>query len=78
MASAEGKLRLAELIAALSLATDLGMGQPTEKAVRSCLIALGLTRRLDIDQATLSDVYYLALLSARVCHCSSEPRWWPR
>ena len=74
MASAEGKLRLAELIAALSLATDLGMGQPTEKAVRSCLIALGLTRRLDIDQATLSDVYYLALLEH--IGCTSHASEW--
>src|SRR5437870_963249 len=67
MAKAEDQLRLAELIAALSLATDLGMGQPMEKAIRSCLIALGLGRRLECDQATLSDIYYLALLEHVGC-----------
>ena len=63
----EGSLRLAELIAALSLATDLGMGQPMEKAMRSCLIALGLGRRLDGDHTELSDIYYLALLEHIGC-----------
>src|ERR1700682_5917370 len=62
MAKAEGELRLAELIAALSLATDLGMGQPLEKAIRSCFLVLSLGRRLDCDQATLSDIYYLDML----------------
>jgi HD-GYP domain-containing protein (c-di-GMP phosphodiesterase class II) len=74
IAKAEGKLRLAELIAALSLATDLGMGQPMEKAIRSCLIALGLGRRLDCDQPTLSDIYYLALLEH--IGCTSHASEW--
>ena len=34
----EPDLRLAELIAALSLATDLGMGQPMEHALRSSIL----------------------------------------
>ncbi len=67
MTPADGPLRLAGLIAALSLATDLGMGQPMEKAMRSALIALGLGRRLDGDAATLSDIYYLALLEHIGC-----------
>jgi len=37
-------LRLAELVAALSLATDLGMRQSLEQALRTCLIALRLAR----------------------------------
>lgn len=63
----EKEVRLAELIAALSLATDLGMGQPMEKAMRSCLIALSLGRALDCDGATLSDIYYVALLEHIGC-----------
>jgi HD-GYP domain-containing protein (c-di-GMP phosphodiesterase class II) len=74
MTRAEGELRLAELIAALSLATDLGMGQPMEKAMRSCLIALGLGRRLDCDAATLSDIYYLGLLEH--IGCTSHAHEW--
>jgi len=32
-----GRPRLAELVAPLSLATDLGLGQPMEHVMRSCL-----------------------------------------
>ncbi len=35
-------LRLAELVAAFSLATDLGLGQPMEHVLRSWLIAVRL------------------------------------
>jgi hypothetical protein len=34
-----GHIRLAELVAALSLGIDLGFGQPTEHVLRQCLIA---------------------------------------
>ena len=40
-----GDLRLSDLLAALSVATDLGMGQPPEKAVRSCLLATAAVGR---------------------------------
>ena len=39
-------IRLAELIAVLSLGTDLGMGQPMEHVLRQCLISLRLADRL--------------------------------
>lgn len=43
MSSDSGRpARLAELIAALSLATDLGLGQPMEHVLRSCLISMRL------------------------------------
>jgi len=35
-------VRLAELVAALSLGIDLGFGQPMEHILRQCLIALRL------------------------------------
>jgi hypothetical protein len=38
----ESGIRLAELVAAFSLATDLGLGQPLEHALRSWLIAARL------------------------------------
>jgi HD-GYP domain-containing protein (c-di-GMP phosphodiesterase class II) len=66
---AEG-LRLAEFLAALSLATDLGMGQPLEQALRTCLIALALGRRLGLAAAELTDVYYVALL--RFLGCTAD------
>ncbi len=36
------RVRLAELVAALSLGVDLGFGQPMEHVLRQCLIALRL------------------------------------
>lgn len=49
-----GELRLAELIAAMSLATDLGLGQPMEHVVRSCLVGLRLAELHGLDRAGAS------------------------
>jgi HD-GYP domain-containing protein (c-di-GMP phosphodiesterase class II) len=68
------RLRLAELIAALSLATDLGMGQPLEQALRTCLVALTLADRLGLDGEALSEVYYVALL--RFLGCTADAHEW--
>jgi len=64
------RLRLAELMAALSLATDLGMGQPMEQALRTCLIAIALGERLGLGSEDLSEVYYVALL--RFLGCTAD------
>ena len=40
------RVRLAELIAMISLGTDLGFGQPMEHVMRQSLIALRLAERL--------------------------------
>jgi HD-GYP domain-containing protein (c-di-GMP phosphodiesterase class II) len=55
-------IRLAEVMAALSLATDLGLGQPLEHELGVCLSALELADRLGCTPAECSDVYYVALL----------------
>ncbi|MDQ6772775.1 MAG: HD domain-containing protein [Candidatus Dormibacteraeota bacterium] len=67
-------LRLAELIAALSLATDLGMGQPLEQALRTCLVALALGERLGLAGEELGEVYYVALL--RFLGCTADAHEW--
>lgn len=64
------RVRLAELVAALSLATDLGMGQPLEQAMRTCLLAVSAGRELGLEGTVLSEVYYLALL--RYVGCTSD------
>jgi HD-GYP domain-containing protein (c-di-GMP phosphodiesterase class II) len=66
----EPGVRLAELIAALSLATDLGMGQPIEQALRSCVLATRLGDALDLSPNELVVIYYLALL--RFLGCTAE------
>ena len=63
-------LRLAEFVAALSLATDLGMGQPLDQALRTCLLALGLGERLGLSDAERCEVYYGALL--RFAGCTAD------
>jgi response regulator RpfG family c-di-GMP phosphodiesterase len=56
-------VRLAELLAVLSLATDLGMGQPMEHVLRQCLISLRLAQRLGLAEADREVVYYAALIA---------------
>jgi hypothetical protein len=43
-------VRLAELVAALSLGIDLGFGQPMEHVLRQCLIALRIGERVGLDR----------------------------
>jgi hypothetical protein len=43
------RVRAAEVIAALSLATDLGIGVPLEHGLQSKLVAMRLGERLGVD-----------------------------
>jgi hypothetical protein len=52
------------------LATDLGMGQPLEQALRTCLLAVAAGRELGLEDAVLRDVCYLALL--RFVGCTAD------
>ena len=45
-------VRLAEVLAALSLGVDLGFGQPMEHVLRQCRIAMGLCDLLGVDDQT--------------------------
>jgi HD-GYP domain-containing protein (c-di-GMP phosphodiesterase class II) len=63
--------RLVELVAALSLAADLGLGQEMEHGLRSCLIAVRLAERSELDPATRDDVYWLSLLAMVGCTADS-------
>jgi HD-GYP domain-containing protein (c-di-GMP phosphodiesterase class II) len=56
------ELRLADLLASLSLVSDLGMGNSPEQAMEACLIATELAGRMNLSTAELSDVYYTTLL----------------
>ena len=63
----DDRIRLAELIASLSLATDLGLGQPLERELGICLGALELADRLDCGAEERCQVYYVALLAHVGC-----------
>ncbi|HEY1273779.1 MAG TPA: HD domain-containing phosphohydrolase [Thermoleophilaceae bacterium] len=71
------RVRLAELIAMISLGTDLGMGQPMEHVLRQSLIALRLAERLDLDESTRAVVYYVSLLAWVGCHVDAyeQAKW---
>jgi HD-GYP domain-containing protein (c-di-GMP phosphodiesterase class II) len=62
-----GAIRLAELLAALSMATDLAKNLSLESTLRNALLAVGLARRHGIEGDSLSDVFYLALLHHLGC-----------
>jgi HD-GYP domain-containing protein (c-di-GMP phosphodiesterase class II) len=64
--------RLVEVVAAFSVATDLGMGQPMEHGFRSCLIATRLAERLDVTDDDRSSVYWVALLAMAGCTADSS------
>ena len=70
-------VRLAELVAALSLGIDLGFGQPMEHVLRQCLIALRLAERIGLDEEARADVYYTALLVDVGCHTDAheQAKW---
>jgi putative nucleotidyltransferase with HDIG domain len=61
------KNRSADLVAALSLATDLGNGYPLEKTLRTCLLAIRLADLNDFPPPDQADVYYLTLLRSIAC-----------
>src|SRR5262245_37153586 len=70
-------VRLAELVALLSLGTDLGFGQPMEHVIRECLIALRLAERLGFTEAERVVLYYSGLLAWVGCHTDAyeQAKW---
>ena len=61
---------MAELLGVLSLAIDLGSGQPPGQGLRTCALATGLARELGLDDSTVADVHRVALL--RFLGCTSD------
>ena len=54
---------LAELVATLSLAADLGMGRPMERVLRQTVVAIRLGAAAGTDRAACSSAYYTSLLT---------------
>jgi HD-GYP domain-containing protein (c-di-GMP phosphodiesterase class II) len=59
-------------MAALSLATDLGIGVPLEHGLHSTLIAMRLGELLGVDPDTASQTYYACLLFYVGCTADAE------
>ena len=66
------QVRTAEVVAALCLATDLGMGLPLEHGLRSTLVALRIAERLAVDPRTARKTYFGCLLFYAGCTADAE------
>lgn len=65
-------MRLAEVLAAVSLASDVGHDQPLEKSLRNAVIAARLGEELGLSRSELSAAYYVALLRSMGCTGNSH------
>jgi HD-GYP domain-containing protein (c-di-GMP phosphodiesterase class II) len=64
---APDRVRAAEVVGTLCLATDLGMGFPFEHGLQTTVIASRLAQRLGVDHETERRVYYGSLLAHAGC-----------
>ena len=60
------------MVAALCLATDLGMGLPFEHGLEATLISMRLGDLLDVDSETTTDTFYVSLLIYVGCTTDAE------
>lgn len=67
---ANGGVRLVELLGSISLATDLGTGQPVGHGLRTTVVAGGLARYLGLGDDELDTVCQVALL--RFLGCTAD------
>ncbi|HTQ06004.1 MAG TPA: HD domain-containing phosphohydrolase, partial [Polyangiaceae bacterium] len=65
-------MRLAELIGTLSLAVDAGTGLPDHHGLRGATLAVGLARKVNADEKTVRDAFYLPLLAMAGCTAESH------
>jgi HD-GYP domain-containing protein (c-di-GMP phosphodiesterase class II) len=77
VAAQTGGVRIAELMATLSYAADLGLGQPMEHCLRQTVIGLRLADLVGANESDRAATYYLGLLMNVNCHAdaSEQARW---
>ena len=70
-------VRIAELTATLSYASDLGLGQPMAHCVRQTVVALRLAGLAGASGRELEATYYLGLMMNVYCHADAaeQARW---
>jgi HD-GYP domain-containing protein (c-di-GMP phosphodiesterase class II) len=56
----------------MSLATDVGFGQPLESGLRVCVLAMGLAGELGLEGALTSRIFYLSLLRHIGCTAAAD------
>lgn len=70
MQRGSGSLRKSEVLASLSLATDLGTGQPLGHGLRTCLLSVRLAQAMGLDTEVVRSVHHVALL--RFVGCTAD------
>jgi HD-GYP domain-containing protein (c-di-GMP phosphodiesterase class II) len=72
-----GGVRLAELVATLSYAADLGLGQPMAHCMRQTVISLRLGGLAGATDSELEATYYLGLMMNVYCHADAaeQAKW---
>lgn len=65
-------MRLAELVATLSLATDLGHGQPLQHTVRQTSLAMRIADFVGVAEEERIATYYTSLLDSVYCHADAH------
>jgi HD-GYP domain-containing protein (c-di-GMP phosphodiesterase class II) len=77
VAGPETGVRIAELMATLSYASDLGLGQPMAHSMRQTVIALRLAALAGASGRELEATYYLGLMMNVYCHADAaeQARW---
>jgi HD-GYP domain-containing protein (c-di-GMP phosphodiesterase class II)/DNA-binding CsgD family transcriptional regulator len=66
------RIRLAEVLAALSLTSDLGSGMAFEKGLRTCVVACAFAEALDLDRDEQRTIFEAALLRGLGCTAYSS------
>jgi HD-GYP domain-containing protein (c-di-GMP phosphodiesterase class II)/DNA-binding CsgD family transcriptional regulator len=72
MTASTRPLRLAEAVGALSLATDLAMGQPLEHGLRTAVLAVRIGQAMSLATDDQVTVFYTGLLHFAGCTAESE------
>ena len=65
--AASSGVQLAEIVAAIALAADLGLGQPLEHMLRSCLISTRFADRVGATAEERDAAYWVSLLMTAGC-----------
>src|ERR1700733_5374742 len=72
MTASTRPLRLAEAVGALSLATDLAMGQPLEHGLRTAVLAVRIAQAMGLREDDRVTVFYTGVLHFAGCTAESE------
>jgi HD-GYP domain-containing protein (c-di-GMP phosphodiesterase class II) len=63
---------MAQVLGALSLATDLGAGQPMGHVIRACYLSMCVAQEMGLSPKEQGELYYMCLLSHSGCTAATD------